>query len=381
MKHLATPALLALACLPLVMTAPAAAADAGPEMLGFSSVEIDPIFDAMLKPRERGYLGADGAASIALSPGRILWVFGDTTLGTSYGGARKGPMVRNSIAIQDHSAGFPGTVEYFWNIEDRLIGDFFRPDSPQDPHWYWPGCGVNHDGTVYLFLTKLTQGEGEAGFAFQSDNCTLVRIRNHEEHPDNWVTEKVDLGFGNQHFNINVASLIEGEHVYLLGYDDGPEKNPMNRAAILGRLPLAALASEAPGSQMEFWSKGGAWRKDTEALEPLFRPGTTEGGLYYDKSIGRYITGTIQPFSPHMFLASAEKLTGPWTVQPVYDIPQLLNRPDDNYHAYTPRVHPLLSPGDGTVIMTYVINAKDFWSAFSDMDIYYPRFVRVEIAK
>jgi hypothetical protein len=192
--------------------------------------------------------------------------------------------------------------------------------------------------------------------------------------------EQVELGFGDQNFNINVAALVEEDHVYLIGYDDGPDRYPPDRAAFLARLPLEALESEAPGSAVEFWSRGEEWRDAPDALAQLFRPGTTESGLYYDESIGRYVTGTMEPFTPHMYLATAENLTGPWILQHVYDIPQLLDRDDDNHHAYTPRVHPHLSPRPGVVIMTYVSNTQDFWSMFGDMEIYYPRFVRVEVA-
>src|SRR5690606_31844543 len=112
-------------------------------------------------------------------------------------------------------------------LEDRIMGDFFPPESWQESHWYWPGCAINHEGAVYLFLTKLRQGEGEDGFAFESVDCTLFRLRNPEAHPDEWVTERVDLGFGDQNFNINVAAHVEDEFVYLLGYDDGAENLPM----------------------------------------------------------------------------------------------------------------------------------------------------------
>src|SRR5690606_948903 len=115
-----------------------------PPPLPIRSAQSDPVFDQMLKPQQRGYLGADGAASVEIAPGRVLWIFGDTTLGTGYSGSRKGPMIRNSIAIQDMTQGLPGTVEYYWNLEDKLVSDFFTPESWADEYWYWPGCGINH---------------------------------------------------------------------------------------------------------------------------------------------------------------------------------------------------------------------------------------------
>jgi len=61
--------------------------------------------DELFKPRQRGFLGADGAASVSLPGDRTLWVFGDTIVGTLRNGKKEGPMVRNSIAIVDSKQG------------------------------------------------------------------------------------------------------------------------------------------------------------------------------------------------------------------------------------------------------------------------------------
>jgi hypothetical protein len=40
-------------------------------------------------------------------------------------------------------------------------------------------------------------------------------------------------------------------------------------------------------------------------------------------------------------------------------------------------VHPALSK-PGEVVMTYVVNTKDFWTMFNDLEVYFPRFLRVK---
>jgi hypothetical protein len=97
-----------------------------PETLPVSVAVPDPVYDPMFYPQRRGFLGADGAASVSLGSKRILWIFGDTILGNMMDGKRRGTMVRNSIAIQDLSRGEPGEVTYYWDLSDRIPGDFIQ---------------------------------------------------------------------------------------------------------------------------------------------------------------------------------------------------------------------------------------------------------------
>jgi hypothetical protein len=347
-----------------------------PPPLPVSDVIVDPVYDQVFLPQKRGFLGADGAASVLLGPKRVLWIFGDTILGTMRDGKREGTMIRNSIAIQELGDDGPGVVTYYWDLSDRIPGAFFHPDSFHAPHWYWPGTGVTIKGKTYLFLSKVASGEGIGGISFKGIGCTLFTIKNPGKSPEDWEISKVDLGYGDNHFNINTASIVEENHVYLLGYDDGPDDKPLERFGILCRLPIAKLDADKPGESIQFWSKEEQWLSTPQSLAPLFRPGTTESSLHYDPVRKRYITCAIRPFSPDYYLFSAEKLTGPWSEpQKIYHIPDLQR--NKNYHAYASRGHPMLPCKSNELVMTYVVNTTDFWSMFSAMDIYYPRFIRV----
>lgn len=361
--------LLMLHALPLFSQAP-------PTSLTIAKVEIDSTYDTLFQPQQRGWLGADGAASIPLDDKHTLWIFGDTTLGTQRGGKREGPMVNNTIAIQDRTGGAPGTVAYHWDFTDNLPGSFFH-DGYDAPHWFWPGTGVMYNGRLFLFLTKVSRGDGDAGFGFKTIGCVLFRVENPMAPPTAWQMHQTDLGLGDDHFNINAAALIEGDYLYLLGYSD-PGNKPADRVAILARLPLAALTASEPAKSLEYWSEGDAWKADRAALKPLFRPGQTETSLQYDPVRRRYIAVVLQPFQPDMCLVSAESLTGSWTEpQKVYDIPDY--KINNLVHAYAGRSHPELAASPDELIITYVSNTSDFWGMFGMMNIYYPRFVRVQL--
>ncbi|MEI7633414.1 MAG: DUF4185 domain-containing protein [bacterium] len=368
--------LLFLAGFACILCVPACAAETvQPGPLPIISVIADPVYDSLLKPAKLGYLGADGAASIPIGNDRVLWIFGDTIIGSQAKGKRQGPMARNTIAIHEMTTGAAGTVKYFWDSKGRVPGGFFQPESSASLNWYWPGCGVMIDGTAHLFLTKLRSKISFDMSSFQTVGCTLFRVANPLDPPHSWRITRAELGFGNDHFNINTAAMAEGNYLYMIGYHDGPLNLPQQRAGILCRVPVAALKSDDPAKSFEFWSEGDQWLASHKHLKPLFRPGMTESSLHYDPVTKRYITVAIKPFSPDLCLLSAEKLTGPWSApQKIHDIPGI----DDNkkHLAYAGRAHPILSSDPNELVITYVINTTDFWGVFSELDIYYPRFVR-----
>src|SRR5580704_3494527 len=82
---------------------------------------IDESWNAVFDRRD-GWTGADCAGTVDLRDGRMLWLFGDTWIGSIRGGKRLpgATMVNNSIAIHpiDQSAPWkapdPGNVHFVW---------------------------------------------------------------------------------------------------------------------------------------------------------------------------------------------------------------------------------------------------------------------------
>lgn len=345
------------------------------------SATVDPVYDSLFEPRGRGWLGADGAVSIPLTENKTLWIFGDTILGTMNDrGARKGPMVRNTIAIHDHSGEGAGSVEFYWDFTDKITGDYFHLEDFNSDYWYWPGVGAMLDGELFLFLYKITSGEGEAGFDFELADMTLCRVPNPLDPPEQWKKSYEDLGLNGPHRGFSSALLVEGAYVYLLGYDDGPESEYTERAAVLARVKIEDLKAGKAKSSFEFWTKGEeghAWSDRCENLARLFEPGTTESSLEYLPEKNLYLAVTHRAFQDEMLIVTAPELTGPWS-EPieVYTIPEMAS--GENHHAYAMKSHPELAENSDELVITYVVNTKDFWSIFSDNSVYYPRFVRVK---
>src|SRR5262245_52956792 len=77
---------------------------------------------------KEGWIGGDGVYSVVLGPKRVLWLFGDTILGTVKDGKRTGAtMVNNTIAIQA-GPGKDAAVRFVaGKSQDGKAAAFFTP--------------------------------------------------------------------------------------------------------------------------------------------------------------------------------------------------------------------------------------------------------------
>ena len=106
-----------------------AAAGPPPAPLAVVSTVPHPVYDPVFVPQKEGFLGADGASSVLLGPGRLLWLFGDTIVGKQGNGKRLGPMIHNSVAIQEFAPGTSGTVSFHWATSGTQPLAVFAPKS------------------------------------------------------------------------------------------------------------------------------------------------------------------------------------------------------------------------------------------------------------
>lgn len=342
------------------------------------SAEPAPELTELFKPPKRGWLGADGATSVAISKDKILWLFGDTILGNKTdAGKRSGTIVRNTIGVQDLSEGYPGKVDFYWEIPGNIPTAYLLAEGFDQDFWYWPGSGAMVDGELFLFCYKIFPGTGPEAFAFEIGEMTLIQIPNPSDNPAKWKKIITPLGIGNNNQGFCSAVLTEKPYFYFLGFDDSPTE----RRAILARAKIDELKSGKGREALEFWtesSEGGEWSNKIENLLPLFVPGETETSLQYDSNSGRYITVFMKLFEPDIYIISAPKITGPWTDPiKVYTTPEPAK--DKNYSAYASKAHPELARESNELIITYVVNANDFWGIFTDPNIYFPQFVRIKL--
>lgn len=339
------------------------------------SVEKDPVYANMLKPRPVGWIGSDVAHSIPLTKENNLWLFGDTLIGTVTNNKRDpgAAFINNSIGIQDLSTSPPVNVQFYWGPSNT---SFFphQPGTPGD--FYWPTMGTMIKDELFIFCYSVKPG---GGLGFSLENTTLIRIPNPLDPPEEWIQNAYDLGIDNSVMGFHSAVIVEDPYLYMMGYDG---KGNM----VLARAGLDDLTSGGLSEVFEYWVQGEGgpeWGEAPANLVPLFSPGNTETDIHYEPSWDRYFVTTYNPFTPTIYLTTARELTGPWS-EPVciYDVPEY-EAVSFDIISYAVRPHPELSTQPGEIVISYATNSLgSIATIFTEegLGIYYPRFIRVHLA-
>lgn len=346
-------------------------------------VQVDPVYEHLLYPRDTGWIGGDNGHSIPLSGDKVLWLFSDTIIGSVVDGQRiGGQLIYNSIAIQDTSGPAPGTVQFYWDTSNGN-GPFFPHQEGTPGDWYWPNAGAMLDGELFLFANSAVPGT-IPGFS-DFEGWTLIRIPNPQDPPENWIQNAYDIGlpvsYNGAPFIFTVGTYVEEPYLYMLMLTG----NGGFGAQQIARVLISDLKNGGLGEAFEFWTSGpggNAWRDTFANLVTLFLEGVAETEIYYDEHLDLYITFTQNVFAPYLTIRTAPELTGPWSAEAcVYEVPEVQIDPD-NIILYEFRSHPELSTTPGELVLTYQTNwigANGYPSLFTPegLEIYWPHFLRM----
>src|SRR5262245_58110909 len=122
--------------------------------------DLDALFD-----RADGWIGADGAYSVALSPRRTLWLFSDTWVGTIRDGRRTdATIVNNTVGVQ---AGVGERVTYSMarGPDDKAAALIVPSDGRG---WFWLQAGAADGSRLSLFLNQVERTDDKSAFGFRS---------------------------------------------------------------------------------------------------------------------------------------------------------------------------------------------------------------------
>lgn len=96
--------------------------------LDFDWPEADLLFQ-----RDQYWVGGDGAYSVDLGEGRVLWLFGDSWIDPRGMGSREGAtMVSNSLALQNGYDPSQATAEFYWGQRRTVRRRRSSPTSMAD---------------------------------------------------------------------------------------------------------------------------------------------------------------------------------------------------------------------------------------------------------
>ncbi len=317
---------------------------------------------------DQHWLGGDGAYSIDLGHGRVLWLFGDSFIADGPNPDRQeADIIRNSLAIQEGYDPSSAKIKFYWGRQAGGPAAFF-PGS--NGAWLWPGGGVLLKDRLILYFMKIRETDGPLGF--EAFGWTAMMIENPKDEPCEWkvhhlVTPANDFGV-----LVGSASVLkQNGYVYAFSV-----KEPSPHDVYLVRWPVRRMRY-GDLSNPEWWTgPSGGWVRQQQLAQrpaPLFTEGQNEFSVHFERSDGRYWQVQTMGFgSASMVLRTAGRMTGPWSGPKEFYRPIEAGRA--NILIYAGKSHPELIGAD--LVLTYMVNSLDFDELLDDDSIYYPVFLK-----
>ncbi len=355
--------------------------------------------------RSEGWTGADGAGTVTLPDGRLLWMFGDTWIGRVEQGKHAAGSKLVSITLGIHPLpADPGTpppaesVEFAWGQPNEAGQPtaWLTPDpeiAGSRKTWFWPmGGGAvvpRGDGaeSLVIFMWSLSRTPEDRGvWSFQVTGNVLAVVDNWREPLPDWKARQIKLPHGrvpgpDQPLTIDwgyAALADEGSAADRYLYIYGLVNHQIhNRDLLVARVPIGRALDF---SAWRFYAGDEKWSDRVEDARGIAQ------GLVSEFSVERIGTGAEQRYylvqsephlGKHVLLRAARSMVGPFSQpQAVFEVPELAKNPA--YMTYAAKGHAALSP-PGELLITYVVNSTDFGAMVADAEIYRPRFIRVPL--
>jgi hypothetical protein len=327
--------------------------------------------------RTEGWIGADGAYSVALKPSRTLWLFSDTWVGRVQDGKRMdATIVNNSAAIQE-GQGAKAAIQF---IIRR--GTDAKPQAlitPADGKgWFWLQAGIVLGEQMVIFLPQIEKTADPSAFGFRQFGQWVGLVANPNDDPTSWRIEQHKLPhtiFSPARLLTFGTALVEKDgYLYVYGTDEDRNTVGSDRYLIVARVPSAQVKDFAA---WEFYQDGG-WQSDFRKANRLVPGMASEGSVTILPDRQRYVlVYTEGGLSKRILARSSPQPCGPWS-EPVtvYQCPEA--GWDRRIFCYAAKAHGTLSNGDDLVV-SYVANSFDFWHVAADARLYWPKFIQTHL--
>jgi hypothetical protein len=332
----------------------------------------------------QGWLGADDAYSVALGPGKSLWLFGDTFVGdkTTQLRSQTKTMVRNSIGISDCVPNQGCTMRYFWrHPEAPKPRSFF--DTGTDELWYWPLDGFVEGKTLYVALLAVRNKPNATPtdvFGFEIAGTKLAIVKNVHASPDKWQPVIHDVT--DSHFWTGISIVRDADH--LIWYTQVSRGEGHGSMAAL-RTSLNKISTSPAAWQ--YLASNGQWRPGfpgDDGRQVIDQP-ISEMSVRFHPAIHKWIALSIGPEfpSPRAVYRLADSPLGPWSVpQTLFEFPEMKTGSpgfDKDTFCYAVKEHTEFT--DGKIAMTYACNSMVVAKVKANMQIYRPRVVILDLPK
>ncbi len=298
------------------------------------------------------WIGGDGAYSVDLGDGRVLWLFGDSFVDLS--GARdrqKAAMPRNTVALQTGYDPQKAKIVFFWREGKGGATEDFFP-APEKGEWYWPGNGVllPSDGLLLFMMEIEKRAADQAALGFAVCGAAALHISNPDDAPPDWRMEKIALPQMPPSLALGTGGLcVEEGEIYAYGADAAHENMPV---------------------YLQRFDKG---LRAKGALQHVFDGGQTEMSVHYDTARREFFCVQSIGFGhTQIGLRRAAAPDGAWSAAaPLFDP---CKHHEAELFTYAAKAHPHLHASGGGTLVTYVTNSFSQPRLLRDHSIYYPKF-------
>lgn len=262
-----------------------------------------------------------------------------------------------------HSQRFPRSAREFLQSADLqylVLGDGWLP--------VWP-LSVDH--------ASLRAAAGKASaLGFATCGSDLARIHSPGSNPLQWKITYFTLVPDGAHAYPSATTVVDRKYADLFALDETG-----SRPLIASRIPLRGLSD--PRAHLEYLAGDGEWHKgfDPAHAKAVMSPGISELSIRYHAKLKKWLAVMFEPegFSSHILLRTAPTATGPWSKgHIIYSVPEM-NPANPGYDkdtfCYAGKEHPEFEHGD--LVFTYVCNTLAVPKLAADMNIYFPRAIRM----
>lgn len=325
--------------------------------------------------RTSGWIASDGALSVPLSDGRVLWLMGDSHIDDYDSTTQTIPwlfQVRNAALLQPKN-------DWDWHHTKTLIGNgpgiksFFK-EILDDDYFIWPGAGFQQEDTVYVYLANLKR-TGKGAWDWGPGGHDLWgKIKYPEMDKVVGYSSLPDLGgiaFG-------MGFVKDSQNGYTYAY--GSKLDSAGSA----RVYVARFPIDNPNTTWAFWD-GKDWNNNVNKINPIGHVGQ---GVFVTRIKNKYVLISCElsvgcDQGKKIFSTTSDSPTGPFApLKTIYTIDDTLQGHYPFF--YTVISHPEYINDKNELLITYCINGyepclKTFKNGRGNPDYYRPKAIRVPL--
>ena len=335
----------------------------------------DPAFTEFFR-QTNGWNAGDGALSISLSDGRVIWLFGDSYINQLNPETGALPCLfnaRNAVLVQSsNDSTAPKTLS---NSNSGSQTFFYPPEAKPGASWpcFWPGPGFQISNTVYIYLSEIDKTPQGGMWGFKGVGQSWVKL----SFPDLKIIEYVKLPVFN---GISFACGFVPDEPSGLVYAYGNKRTRTSSDVYVARFPAAA-----PEGRWSFWD-GQQWVGDAAKAAVITKGTSTSVNICRVK--GKLLLITTE-FSvacdqgKEIYISTSTQFTGPFSrPRSIYAVDDLVKGHRPFFYAAVP--HPEFINAQNELLIVYSINGYEpcipsCVDGKMDPDYYRPRAIRLKL--